>query len=147
MKNSIKQSLLLLTGIATCGMFFLAASPQQPAVEKPQGKPWPVPKKVMTLTSPIQPQEGILETGKDIWSQQCKSCHGKKGKGDGVKAEKLDISCGDFTSKKIQEATDAELFWKMSEGRKPMPSFKGELSDIERWAVVLYTRTLAEDDQ
>lgn len=64
--------------------------------------------------------------------------------GDGTKAENIDISCGDFTSAKYANATDGELFWKTSEGRKPMPSYKLKLSDIERWSVVLYTRTFAK---
>ena len=73
---------------------------------------------------------------------QCKSCHGLKGLGDGPKSESLDIFSGDFSKDEIQSLSDGSLFWKISEGRKPMPSFKEKLSDTERWQVVTYIRTL-----
>jgi len=77
-----------------------------------------------------------------LYNQHCKSCHGAKGKGDGTKAEKIDISCGDFTSAETAKKTDGELFWKTTEGRKPMPSYKEKLSDSERWKVISYIRSL-----
>ena len=35
-----------------------------------------------------------------------------------------------------------ELFWKITEGRKPMPSTKKSLTEEQRWQVVNYIRTL-----
>ncbi len=42
----------------------------------------------------------------------------------------------------MSEMTDGEIFWKMTEGRKPMPSFKKQLSDEQRWQLVNFVRTL-----
>jgi mono/diheme cytochrome c family protein len=39
--------------------------------------------------------------------------------------------------------TDGEIFWKMTEGRKPMPSFKKQLTDEQRWQLVNFLRTFA----
>lgn len=153
MKNLVKKAVTILTAVTVGGFLLYGASFQQPtpnskksdADVKPVTKPWVCPDKVTKLTNPIQPQEAILETGKEIWNTQCKSCHGKYGKGDGVKAKKIDVAMIDFTSDKCKQASDGELFWKATEGRKPMPSFKYELSDIERWSVVMYIRTLGEN--
>lgn len=153
MKKSFKNTVTLLVAVTVCGLFLFGQSLNQPvpakktesSVSKAEPKPWDCPEKVTKLTNPIQPQEAILETGKEIWNTQCKSCHGKYGKGDGVKATKIDIPVTDFTSEKCQTASDGELFWKATEGRKPMPSFKYELSDIERWSVVMYLRTFASN--
>ncbi len=153
MKKSIKNVITLLTAVTVGGFLLYGASLQEPVNgntankvnAKATGKPWVCPEKVTSLSNPIKPQEGILATGKEIWLTQCKSCHGKKGRGDGVKASKIDVPIGDFSSHKYQQASDGELFWKATEGRKPMPSFKDELSDIERWSVVLYIRTFAEN--
>ena len=41
------------------------------------------------------------------------------------------------------EMTDGGIFWKMSEGRGPMPSFKKLLTDEERWHLVNHLRALA----
>lgn len=113
------------------------------AQEKPKGKEWKVSEADAKIKSSVKSDDATIAAGKDIWSQQCKSCHGAKGLGDGAKAEKLEISCGDFSSKDIQSLSDGALYWKITEGRKPMPSFKEKLSDTERWQVVAYMRTLA----
>ena len=67
-----------------------------------------------------------------------------EGKGDGPKAEKIDISCGDFTEGDYLNESDGASYWRITEGRKPMPSYKEKLSDHERWAVVAYIRTLGK---
>jgi mono/diheme cytochrome c family protein len=114
------------------------------AQDKPKGKPWAAPESAVKMKNPVKADESNLKEGKDIFAQQCKSCHGVKGKGDGPKAEKLEISCGDFTSPELMKQTDGELFWKTTEGRKPMPSFKEKLSDNERWTVINYVRSLGK---
>lgn len=113
------------------------------AQEKPKGKPWNAPESAVKMKNPVKSDDGSLKEGKELWSQHCKSCHGAKGKGDGPKSEKIDISCGDFSSAEFTKLSDGELYWKTTEGRKPMPSFKEELSDNERWTLVNYMRTLS----
>ena len=50
----------------------------------------------------------------------------------------------DFTDAHMMgEMTDGGIFWKMSEGHGPMPSFKKLLTAEERWHLVNYLRTLA----
>ena len=39
--------------------------------------------------------------------------------------------------------TDGEIFWKISEGRAPMPGFKKQLSEEDRWQLVHYLRAFA----
>ena len=41
------------------------------------------------------------------------------------------------------QETDGELFWKISEGKTPMPGFGKEFSETDRWLLVNYIRTLA----
>lgn len=138
----MKKVKSLLTGItlaATCIMIGNAALAQ----DKPKGKPWAAPAEAVKMKNPVKADDASVKEGKELYGQHCKSCHGVKGKGDGTKAEKLDISCGDFTAPEMGKATDGELFWKTTEGRKPMPSFKEKLSDNERWTVINYVRSLA----
>ena len=44
----------------------------------------------------------------------------------------------------MNEATDGELFYKISEGKKPMPVFKNKLSEEQRWELVFLIRSFAE---
>jgi len=138
MKKISKAALIL-----GAGMFMVTLSIGSViAQDKPKGKEWKVPDADAKKKSAVKSDEATLKAGKDIWGQQCKSCHGVKGQGDGPKAEKIDISCGDFTSAEVQGLSEGALFWKITEGRKPMPSFNEKLSETERWQVVAYIKTL-----
>ena len=105
--------------------------------------PWPVPDKYKNMPNPVKSDATSIATGKELYTQHCKSCHGTKGKGDGPKAAQLDTESGDFTKADFQKQTDGALFYKTSEGRKDMPSFKKKIADQnDIWAVVNYIRTL-----
>jgi hypothetical protein len=47
----------------------------------------------------------------------------------------------DWTSAKVQAESDGELFWKITNGRGPMPPWKS-LPEKDRWEVVNYIKTL-----
>ena len=111
-------------------------------VPKTQNDPWPVPDKYKNMPNPVKSDATSIATGKELYVQHCKSCHGTKGKGDGPKAAQLDTESGDFTKTATQSQTDGSLFYKTSEGRKDMPSFKKKIADQnDIWAVVNYMRT------
>ena len=141
MKTISKTIARSLSGIFITSFLFVA-SHSASAQDKPKGKPWAAPESAVKMKNPIKADDNAIKEGKDLYGQHCKSCHGAKGKGDGTKAEKLDISCGDFSSDDIAKTSDGELYWKTTEGRKPMPSFKDKLSDNERWTVINYVRSL-----
>ena len=105
-------------------------------------KPWPVPDKDSKMANPVKADAASLATGKELWAKHCQSCHGKTGKGDGTKAAKLDTHPGDFTQASFQSETDGALFYRISEGRKDMPSFKKKIPDADDiWSIVNYMRT------
>jgi len=133
MKNMKK----IFFGLAILAAFTFTQTANAQA--KPKGKEWKVPAADAGKKSPTKADAAA---GKDLWSSNCKSCHGVKGLGDGPKAEKIDITCGDFSSKGFQSLSDGEIFYKTTAGRKPMPSFKEKLSDSERWQLVAYMRTM-----
>ena len=55
----------------------------------------------------------------------------------------IKVSPADLSNPMTSEQTDGALFWKINEGRTPMPSFRPKLSSPEVWALVNYVRTLA----
>ena len=108
-----------------------------------QNDPWPVPDKYNKMANPVKSDATSVATGKELWAKHCQSCHGKSGKGDGSKAAQLKTLPGDFTKADFQKQTDGALFYKSSEGRDDMPSFKKKIPDQdELWALVNYMRTL-----
>lgn len=106
-------------------------------------EPWPVPDAYKNKVNPLKGNAESVNTGKTLYNQHCKSCHGTKGKGDGPKASQLDTECGDFTKAAFHSQTDGSLFYKIYQGRKDMPSYKTKIPDAnDIWAVVNYVRTL-----
>jgi len=103
---------------------------------------WVVPAKYMTMKNPVTNNKENIANGKDLYAKHCKSCHGATGLGDGSKAASLDASCGDFTMAKFQGQPDGAIFFKITEGRNKMPSFKKNITDDnDRWMIVHYLRT------
>src|SRR5262244_3520896 len=69
------------------------------------------------------PEKGV-GCAKMVIDQNCVPCHGTSHKGDGPAAAALPTKPADWTSDKVQKETDGEIFWKISNGRGPMPPWK-----------------------
>lgn len=107
-----------------------------------QNKPWAVPEKAAKTANPVKSDVSSLAAGKALWGQHCASCHGKAGLGDGSKAAQLETTPPDFSKAAIQGQSDGALFFKTSEGRGDMPSFKKKIPDQEDiWSLVNYMRS------
>jgi mono/diheme cytochrome c family protein len=105
-------------------------------------KPWIVPDKSTSMKNPVASNSESVANGKELWGTQCKSCHGNKGLGDGSKAAQLKTDPGDFSKADEQSQSDGSMFYKISEGRDDMPSFKKKIPDqSDVWSLVNYIRT------
>ena len=89
------------------------------------------------------PDAGSLAAAKVLYTKECGKCHGKSGMGDGPNAAILDKPIEPWNTADFKAHTDGELFWKITEGKKPMPSTKKSLSDNQRWQLVNYIRTFS----
>ncbi|HEX6079814.1 MAG TPA: cytochrome c [Methylomirabilota bacterium] len=103
--------------------------------------PWTAPASEKAKKSPIAASAKVAEQGEKVAKVNCVSCHGSKGKGDGAAAVALNPKPADWTSKRVQDESDGELFWKISTGRGAMPSWR-HLPENDRWALIQYIRTL-----
>jgi mono/diheme cytochrome c family protein len=105
---------------------------------------WNIPDNVKQLKNPLQPSPAALQTARDLYLDKCAQCHGDTGKGDGPEATTHDPLPADLSNKKFNDGlTDGEIFYQISEGKKPMPSFKRRLTEEERWQLVLLVRSFA----
>jgi mono/diheme cytochrome c family protein len=134
MKIKSIASILLMAGFLLT--FFILVSFEQ-------GDPWLVPAEYKTMKNPVKADQASIATGKTLYAQHCKSCHGKEGLGDGPKAAQLSTPSGDFTVEAFQSQSDGSLFYKIREGRDDMPSYKKKIPYKEDiWSIVNYVRTL-----
>ncbi len=103
---------------------------------------WIAPKKANELTNPLKKIAEASRKGKAIFNSQCFTCHGIDGKGDGPAAVSLNPKPANLISSRVQKESDGAIFWKITNGNSPMPSFKNGLSKKERWELVEYIRHL-----
>lgn len=107
-------------------------------------RPTIVPEEAKRRVNPIQSSPSALGEVRGVYRERCAHCHGDTGRGDGPDAQKHDISATDFTNAQRENLkTDGELFYLISEGRRPMPAFKSRLSEEKRWELVLLVRSFA----
>jgi mono/diheme cytochrome c family protein len=109
-----------------------------------QSTPWVAPKDADNVKNPLAGNAAAVADGKTLYVANCGPCHGDKGKGDGPAAQGLNPKPADHTSVSVQSQSDGAIFWKLSEGRTPMPSYKKIFSDQQRWELVNFIRTLAK---
>lgn len=107
-------------------------------------KKWVAPETATHVSNPIAGNQSVLPEGKKIYMSNCSPCHGNNGKGDGPAAAALNPKPADHTSTALLSETDGSLYWKISEGRKPMPSYKKALTDAQRWELVNYIRSISK---
>lgn len=125
------------------------ARPEPPVVMK-DGKivqQWPAPADAADVVNPEKSKPEAAKMGREFYMQVCAACHGKSGQGNGPnsnypKRDGKPLPPTNLTSKVVQANTDGELFWKITNGRSPMPAHRVRLDDEQRWFIVTFLRTL-----
>ena len=104
------------------------------------------PTSAKSLENPLEKFKGnakMTSLGKSLYTQQCATCHGESGLGDGSSARFLQKHPRNLTTLEFQSQTDGEIFWKIDKGNSPMPAFNDMLTEKQMWIVVNYLRTFA----
>jgi len=100
-----------------------------------------------TKANPLKDNIENIKKGKVLYTNNCASCHGISGIGDGKAGKNLNPQPTNIARfSKMSIATDGYLYWTISEGGTPigtaMPPFKNALKDEEKWEIILYLRQL-----
>ena len=109
-----------------------------------ENREWKVPDEAKLRKNPFRPSRAALVAARPIYLDKCAQCHGDTGKGDGPEAALYYPTPKSLIdTHHMNTVTDGELFYQITEGRKPMPAFKNRLTEEQRWQLVLYVRSLA----
>lgn len=103
---------------------------------------WQAPADAAKLASPVKNRPDAAQLGRELYMQKCVDCHGKEGKGNGWMAKMVAKPPTNLASQMVQANSDGELFWKITNGRSPMPAHRVRFDDEQRWNIVAYLRTL-----
>lgn len=89
--------------------------------------------------NPYAGQAGAVGAGSRLYSTNCGSCHGIKGRGTGTIPA--------LSEGPTQAASDGEIFWFITTGAsdKGMPSW-ASLPERQRWQIVTYLKSLKEGE-
>ena len=145
MTPSRKPSPRMWIVLATMGLFLLGTSAVRTMARPPQDEDWAAPDAAKKVKNPVPANPASVAAGKVVYTNKCAFCHGDGGKGDGPDADLYDPGPANFTDASLMRGmSDGELFYKITEGRRPMPSFKKDLNETQRWQAVDYLRTFAK---
>jgi len=102
-----------------------------------------VPAEFAGLTNPLGADAAAAAAGADVFKNNCTSCHGEQGHGDGPAGIALDPRPKDLAIF-APAVEDDYLFWRITTGKPgtAMIAWKGVLTDEQIWQVVAFIRTL-----
>jgi len=112
--------------------------------EEQSKQKWSAPAAEAQKKNPVAANESSLAAGGKIFSKTCATCHGKTGDADGPAVIQLNIHPAKLSDPKLATEPDGALFWKITTGKKPMPSYGKRVSETDRWNLVNYVRTLSK---
>lgn len=115
-------------GLLACAAIGRAEDPAAPARDR----------------NPVPADHRSIAKGRAVYARHCSSCHGPSGRGDGSAGRDLDPPPTNLAGSEVSRQSDAELFRKITRGRRPMPSFRRLLNDEDRWHVVNFIRTFGD---
>lgn len=101
---------------------------------------WQAPSTETAKQNPVTANQTSVAVGQKLYTKNCASCHGPSGDGDGRAAAELHIYPAKLSDSHSE--SDGALFWKITNGKKPMPGYGAKLSETERWSLINYIRTL-----
>jgi mono/diheme cytochrome c family protein len=110
-----------------------------------QDTEWSIPDDAVEIKSPVEATPAILRRGASIFESSCRPCHGPEGRGNGPLSDPARPAADLTAGTKADLPADGVLFYKVWNGRRPMPAFKSELTRDDVWAVVEHVKTLKKD--
>jgi len=125
--------------------FGLAIVVGEGAVARAQYEGWTILADAAELKNPLPATPDVLRQGEKVFVSRCRPCHGRDGTGFGPRSSP-DHPAADLTAAaRAGLNPDGVLFYKVWNGRRPMPAFKTELTREDVWAVVEYVKSLRRE--
>ncbi len=93
-----------------------------------------------------EPSPEILREGLAHYRENCVGCHGAPGVEAAEYGQGLNPAAPDLTLKRVQQRSDGELYWIVSNGIRMtgMPAFSPTHAEQEVWEIVAFLRHLPE---
>lgn len=94
---------------------------------------------------PLTPE--LLKLGQTKFNIYCTPCHSRVGDGKGIVALRTPSwQPSNLHEQRVRDMADGQIFNTMTFGRRTMPSYRFQIADHDRWAIVAYVRALERTD-
>jgi len=95
-----------------------------------------------TLISPYDSlQEGVVKQGQELYDRFCEHCHGTKGNGDGLVAEKY-AGVANLNGAAYLNITEGHIFHVITYGKGLMGAHGSQISAEDRWKIARYVKQM-----
>jgi mono/diheme cytochrome c family protein len=98
---------------------------------------------------PVRVTDGLLKQGRERYDIYCSVCHGLDGAGNGPIAQRADalqegtwVPPSSLHTDAVRARPVGHLYNSISNGIRNMPSYRHQIEETDRWAVVAYIRAL-----
>ena len=130
---------LTIVSLVGCG----SGSADAPATSSSL-KRWVAAPESKATPNPVAPTPESMKEAQALFKENCAGCHNENGDGKGPASVVLPRKAANFTdAATMATMTDGELFWKMSNGRAPMPAWADSFTVNQRWQLVNYIRAFS----
>lgn len=92
--------------------------------------------------NPVPVTMDLLKTGQARFNTYCSPCHSRVGDGQGIVTVRAGWIATNLHEDRIKNTADGDIFDTITHGRRSMPSYRFQITEHDRWAVVAYVRAL-----
>ena len=99
---------------------------------------------VVAYAFSLSEDAAILAEGQSLYQENCLSCHGSKGQGDGPMASSVSGTLADFSNQEfmaVKSAADLSQSIRQGVGEE-MPAYGDQFTEDQTWALAAYIRSL-----
>jgi mono/diheme cytochrome c family protein len=94
------------------------------------------------LHNPFSKNDANLKQGEELYGKFCVHCHGAGGAGDGLVGAKLPGAPPSYSGPALKNLPEGKIFHSITYGKGLMGSHASQLTQEERWKLVMYVQKL-----
>jgi mono/diheme cytochrome c family protein len=141
-----KAALVLVLAAAAAAASAPSPTLQASAPRHELAATYGIPGRYAGMRNPFPDGPKTWARGAAVYAEQCASCHGVAGEGDGPGGRLLPTPPADLAwfATLPESRWDGFIYWTVAEGGEPfgtaMPAYRDTLSEPDIWAVIAYIR-------
>jgi mono/diheme cytochrome c family protein len=92
--------------------------------------------------APVEVDERLVRRGQERFNIYCAPCHDMTGGGRGMVVQRGYPPPVELSSDRVRTMPDGEIFHTITNGVRNMPSYRKQIPEADRWAIVTWVRVL-----